>query len=165
MEDDIGPDGQIVVLAHSLGGHIMSNYIYDQQSHKRKSGAGMHGSNLQNMTTMSGFITFGCNIPVFVFSYPEDRVIPINFPGENLPANKHFKTWWYNFYDKQDILGYPMAETSPAYDALARSKKLRDKAINAGGVFTAWNPLSHNAYWRDHDVTDPIARFIKNMLR
>lgn len=165
MEDDIGPDGQIVVLAHSLGGHIMSNYIYDQQSHQRKTGGGRHGSNLQNMTTISGFITFGCNIPVFVFSYPEGRVFPIDYPGANLPTNKQFKTWWLNFYDKQDILGYPMAETSPAYADLAKSKGLQDKRVNAGGLLSAWNPLSHNAYWRDSDVTGPIAQFIQKMLR
>jgi hypothetical protein len=166
MEGDIGPDGQIVVLAHSLGGHIMSNYIYDQQAHMRHNdGQGMHVSALQNMTTVSGIITFGCNIPVFVFSYPEEDVNPIDFPGSRLPADKHFKTWWYNFYDKQDILGYPLADTSTAYATLAKAKKLRDVPINAGGLLNAWNPLSHNAYWRDSDVTDPIIRFVQNMLR
>lgn len=166
MEADIGPDGQIVILAHSLGGHIMSNYIYDQQAHMRRNdGQGMHGSALQNMTTVSGLITFGCNIPVFVFSYPEEDVTPIDFPGTALPDAKRFKTWWYNFYDKQDILGYPMADTSPAYGDLSKAKKLRDVSINAGSTFSAWNPLSHNAYWRDSDVIDPIVRFIQNMLR
>lgn len=165
MEGDVGPDGQIVVLAHSLGGHIMSNYIYDQQAHKRRTGQGMHSSALQNMTTISGLITFGCNIPVFVFSYPEEQIKPIAFPGSALPDKKHFRTWWYNFYDKQDILGYPLAETSPAYATLVKTRKLRDVPINAGGLLTAWNPLSHNAYWRDSDLTDPVIRFIQNMLR
>lgn len=165
MEKDIGPKGQIVILAHSLRDHITSNYIYDQQSYLVRKKVGMHSSNLQNMTTVSGLITFGCNIPVFVFSYSEEDVIPIGYPGSNLPANKKFKTWWYNFYDKDDILGFPMADTSRAYGALAKSTGLVDDSINACGFFDAWNPLSHNAYWRDNELTDPIVHFIKNKLR
>lgn len=113
---------------------------------------------------MAGFVTFGCNIPIFTFAYPADKVFPVAFPGTDLPASKRLKTWWYNFYDRDDVLGYPLAQTSPAYQALSDAKGLRDVSINAGSPFTSWNPLSHNAYWKDDDFYEPVSRLIKAFL-
>ncbi|MDE0348067.1 MAG: hypothetical protein OXI66_20155 [Boseongicola sp.] len=36
LAKDLGPDAPIVIIAHSLGGHIMSNYIYDQQKRRQR---------------------------------------------------------------------------------------------------------------------------------
>ncbi len=165
LEGDIGPDAPVLVVAHSLGGHIMSNFIYDQQAHRRRMGHGRFGTALQNAETVAGLMTFGCNIPVFVFAYPAADVRPINFPGTALDAKLHFKTWWYNLYDRDDVLGYPLKDIGPHYKALHDSKGLRDVSVNAGNFLTSWNPASHNAYWKDEDVYKPVGRFIQNMGR
>ncbi|MGB5660030.1 MAG: hypothetical protein WBO54_11155 [Thermoanaerobaculia bacterium] len=67
---------------------------------------------------------------------------------------------WLNFYDPGDILGYPLKPISEGYAEVVT----RDIAINAGGVFSSWNPLSHNGYWTDNDFTQPVAHFISSFL-
>ena len=66
----------LVVMAHSLGGHIMSNYTWDAQ--KTPSDA------YEDMGWLAGMITFGCNIPLFTFAH--ETVEPIAFPGHKLTA-------------------------------------------------------------------------------
>ena len=162
---DIGSDAPILIVAHSLGGHIMSNFIYDQQAQVRRIGHGRFPAALQNTATVAGMITFGCNIPVFVFAYPAEDVTPFNYPGTALDPKLQFKTWWYNLYDRDDVLGFPLKDIGPKYAALSDAKGLRDVSVNAGGLLTSWNPASHNAYWKDEDVYKPVGRFIQNMGR
>jgi len=72
--------------------------------------------------------------------------------------------WWQNFYDKDDVFGYPLGEISPGYEALKNKGELSDKSINAGGFLTSWNLLSHNAYWKDADFYRPVARLIDKAI-
>lgn len=163
LERDVEPGAPLVVLAHSLGGHIMSNYIYDACKNCDKIDAEMGiKTDFQKMKTMGGFVTFGCNIPLFTFAYPAEKVFPISFPGTSLPKEKQLTPWWLNYYDKDDILGYPLKEIGPNYNKL--SKQLEERPINAGNAFTSWNPLSHNGYWKDDDIYRPVARFLAKFL-
>ncbi len=159
LEGDVEQDAPLVILAHSLGGHIMSNYIYDVM--KTPS---LAPTIFQRLKTMGGFVTFGCNIPLFTFAYRPNKIFPIKFPGTNLPADKIFSPWWLNFYDKDDILGYPLKDIGPNYEKLVDSRQMRETPINAGGALSFWNPLSHNGYWRDDDFYRPITRFLKKFL-
>ena len=155
LKDAVGDRAPLVVIAHSLGGHVMSNYIYDaQQENKNGTGA---ATPIQRMETVAKFITFGCNIPVFVFAYPESDVRPIAYPGSKLPTRLKMKPWWYNYFDRDDVLGFPLRDVSPRYAAMANDNRLADVEINAGSILTSWNPLSHNAYWTDEDFYRPVA--------
>ncbi len=168
MEDvrtQVGDRAPVLLLAHSLGGHIMSNYIYDLQSHLRHTGQTLHNTPVRNMQTVAGIMTFGCNIPIFLFAYPQNLIKPIDPPNSELPHALKPRTWWYNFFDKHDVLGYPLRDCAPAYDQLEANNELRDVSINSGNIFTSWNPLSHNGYWKDPDFYEPVGRKIKNMLR
>ncbi|TMV08828.1 hypothetical protein FGK63_06820 [Ruegeria sediminis] len=168
MEDvrvQVGDQAPVLLLAHSLGGHIMSNYIYDLQRHLLDTGQTLHSTPVRNMQTVAGIMTFGCNIPIFLFAYPEASITPIAPPNSALPQGLRFQTWWYNFFDKHDVLGYPLRDCAPAYDLLVASREIRDVSINSGNIFTSWNPLSHNGYWKDPDLYEPVGRMIRNMLR
>lgn len=160
----IGENTPVLILAHSLGGHIMSNYIYDMQAPMRHNGPLVHGYPVDDMQTVAGFVTFGCNIPIFLFAYPKDEIRPIKAPNSALPANLQFPNWWHNFYDKHDVLGFPLGKSSDHYEALVQSGALVDESINAGKIFTSWNPLSHNAYWTDKDLYIPVSEKIKTIL-
>ena len=103
-------------------------------------------------------ITFGCNIPLFTFAYED--VKPIKFPAEQLEDPARSKSQWLNFYDPDDLLGYPLKPINDAYDAVVKS----DLPINAGSIFTSWNPLSHGGYWTDNDFTNPVSEFIADFL-
>ncbi len=160
LEADCEPGTPLIVLAHSLGGHIVSNYIYDMGNVP-----GAVATPFQRMEQLMFLVTFGCNIPVFVFAYPPEEVFPISRPGTGLPPDKTMNPWWLNFYDRDDILGYPLKDVGPKYQALSDAKELRDIRINAGGFLDAWTPFSHNAYWKDADLVDPVVRLAKAALR
>lgn len=165
LEGDIGPEGPVLILAHSLGAHVMSNYIYDLQRFAARAGQGRFGSPLQNMQTVAGLMTFGCNIPVFLFAYPPAEIVPIAFPGTGLPKDQQIMTWWQNFYDKQDIMAYPMGPAAPCYAAMVADRQLRDVPIHLGGpVCEKWDPLSHGSYWDDAELSTPVAHYITKML-
>jgi hypothetical protein len=143
----------LVVVAHSLGSVIISNYIWDEQ--KRK---GLGTNSFDRMELLSGMVTFGSNIPLFTLALPEVR--SIEFPPAILPENLKARAKWLNFFDADDVLGYPLKPLSPSY-AQAVSE---DIEINVGGLFTSWNPISHNEYWTDDDFTKPVTRLIRDLI-
>lgn len=159
LKNDTQKEAPLLVLAHSLGGHIMSNYIYDMTKAPIKP-----TQNFQQLRTMAGFITFGCNIPLYTFTHDEKKIIPIKFPGTSLPPARRHSPWWLNYYDRDDVLGFPLAKISPQYQVLADKGGLKEVAINAGTLLESWNPTSHNGYWRDDDFYKPVARFMKKFL-
>jgi len=67
----------VVVLAHSLGAHIMSNYIWDRQ-HWSGTGA----DPFARIDSLLGMVSFGCNIPLLSLSYPIAK--PIYLPGQSV---------------------------------------------------------------------------------
>lgn len=165
MEADIGRDGPVLILAHSLGAHIVSNYIYDLQRFMGRTGAGRFGSPLQDMRTVAGLMTFGCNIPVFLFAHRQEEIVPIAYPGADLPEDVQIMTWWQNFYDKQDILAYPMGPVAPCYGQMVSERALRDVPIHLGRpVAQGWDPLSHGSYWDDAELIAPVVHYINKMM-
>lgn len=179
LEGDLSPDAPIMVFAHSLGGHIMSNYIYDLQDRPATAGRpakapafhatrddqplAMPSSNLQRMKTVVKFVTFGCNIPVFVMGYPGDEVLPILAPHDALPPALQKPTWWHNYFDREDILGFPLAEIGAAYGAL-EGNGLEDLKISAGWGLASLTWASHNNYWHAASMHNRVAPFISEAL-
>ena len=162
VNDDSAP---LIILAHSLGGHMMSNYIYDLQNNMAVATAA--ANDFEQFKTFAGFITFGCNIPLFTLAY--DPVVAINFPPPEIVGTPlGAKAKWRNYYDPDDILGYPLkligrppaAGGGPSYDDVVDE----DIPINVGGWLSSWNPVSHNGYWTDNDFTKPVAKFIAGFL-
>lgn len=154
------PEGTpLVVMAHSFGGRIFSNYIWDIQS-------GQLGfeTPFANLQTMARFVTFGCNLPLFTFSFPPEEVEPIAFPGTALPAELVSEPWWTNYYDKQDLLAYPIAPVGPKYTELANRGELLDVLVNVGGPLKSWNTLSHDEYWTSGQFTKPVGAMLKRLV-
>ena len=76
-------------------------------------------------------MTTGCNIPLFVAAH--DPVVPIDPPATGFE--------WHNYYDPDDVLGWPLAGLGDDYGRL-----VTDHPINAGGsvldwFLKSWNPL------------------------
>ena len=137
----------LVVMAHSLGGHIMSNYIWDIQKNRAVATPGDNA--FEKMRRLRGMITFGCNIPLFTFALDDAK-----------PIKLHADAKWNNYFDPDDILGYPLKAISDKYRAAVH----RDIPINVGGVFASWNPAAHGKYWTDNSFTKPVARQLKKLL-
>jgi hypothetical protein len=150
-------DRPVIVMAHSLGSVIMSDYIWDRQ--KKLSGDAYGKTKFERMETLAGFITFGSPIPIFTLAYTPVR--SIKFPPKNLPDNLSKKARWLNFYDSDDVFGWPLKHLSKSYEA----RPIEDKPINVGGILTSWNPTCHFKYWTDNDFTDPVAQYISEILK
>ena len=111
MLEEVSP---IVIIAHSLGATIMSDYIWDHQKEIVENGDRIRA----NIPTLTGFITFGCSIPLFSlnYEYPE----PIQFPGNSFDIT-HLPSKvarWLNFVDRDDVLGWPLKAFYESNDRL-----------------------------------------------
>ncbi len=177
------PEIPVVVIAQSLGGHVISNYIWDAQSDSRPNGtectrgvwtkdeasdptaaaAEEEDEGDRETDPVEAFLrlkslrflyTTGCNIPIFVASFPESEIVPIT-------QNKwgyDFK--WKNFFDDDDVLGWPLKPLSDAYkDAVCF-----DKRINAGNLLVSWTPFSHGRYWTDNELLTELVADLESLL-
>lgn len=154
LRTEMGGDRPIVMLAHSLGSTIVSNYTWDEQRHPTPG-----ASAVEQMRTLAGIVSVGSNIPLFTLGLPE--VVAIRFPGDLLAAPVAAAAKWLNFFDPDDVLAFPLRPLSPSYAAVVAA----DNAINVGGLFDSWNPLSHDRYWTDNDFTQPVATLIAQLAR
>ncbi|MCI5076089.1 hypothetical protein [Oricola sp.] len=155
-----GSSPPVVVLAHSLGCEVISNYIWDANKETKTYGfwekaerESPQGPRLefQKLTTLKAMITTGCNIPMFIAGLrPEERV-PIDKPTDDFT--------WDNYYDKDDVLGYPLEALSEDY-----GKLVTDHAIRVGNLFTGWNPFSHNEYWKSRTIRNALADQLEHYI-
>lgn len=162
LAQKVRPTSPLVVIAHSLGCHIMSNYIWDAQHHQNNHVIDKN-SRFEQFETLTAMATFGCNMPLFLLSH--NRFVPIGFPANDIaaifpgttPQQLAAVTTWTNFFDRDDVLGWPLSPL-PGYDAI-----VKDVPVNAGG-WLSWSPRSHTDYWTDADVVKPIAATLAKIL-
>lgn len=176
-KQQLTPGGQLVLLAHSLGGHVVSCYLWDAQQAKagmrpaagiwrdiRRFQAGISGDApltdddiaFLRGDRLAALITTGCNIPIFVAAHALEQIVPFQKPNT--------KFIWRNYYDKDDVLGWPLADLSEPY-----ADMVTDIEINAGGgiwgwITSSWNPLSHNQYWPDAKIQQELTSLLRQML-
>ncbi len=147
----------MVVLAHSLGSHIVSSYVWDTQR-GRDTGADPAADPFERMQRLTGLITFGSPIPLFTFAH--EPVLPIAFPDPALPPDLARRARWLNLYDPDDVMGYPLRPLSPQYAATVEA----DVRINVGGLLRSWNPASHLGYWTDRQFVGPVTDQLVRLL-
>jgi hypothetical protein len=128
----VGPTGAVVLLAQSLGGQVMSCYFWD--AGKMRNGqevkVGLWANFEANLTAVLGndastapilgwlqgagvrhILTTGCNIPLFVAAHARNDILPIS-------PNTQFT--WDNYFDEDDVLGWPLSKLSPGYGQVVR---------------------------------------------
>lgn len=172
----IGDDGAVVVVAQSLGGQVFSSYLWDAQRAEAfkleapgatppnhgiwRPGAlearlGRSPSDQERRfllgATLSALVTTGCNIPIFIAAHQDAKVKAIERPNDRFQ--------WLNLFDPDDVLGWPLRPLLGGYESL-----VQDHRINAGGLLTSWNPLSHTAYWTDGDVLGPLVEQLRRAM-
>jgi hypothetical protein len=151
----VDADTPLVVLAHSLGGHIFSNFVWDQQRINKT--ASCPQDPFLALETLAGLVTFGCNIPLFTFAY--DPVVPIRFPGHCLNDPVREQARWLNLYAPADLLGYPLRPL-PSYANVVAE----DRAMPVGRWYQRHTPLSHLEYWDDRHFQRYIASYLEQLL-
>lgn len=170
-------NGKLVILAHSLGGHVFSCYLWDAQQAKAglKPAAGIWRDIKRYQAGISGdspltdddiaflrgdklaaLLTTGCNIPIFVAAHAIEQIVPFTRP------NADFR--WHNYYDKDDVLGWPLADLSASYAALVNDIEVNASSGFFGWLAASWNPLSHNQYWQDSKVITALSTQLTALL-
>jgi hypothetical protein len=161
-----GERAPLCIVAHSLGTVIASNYLYDLMKNGRSFVApevlGRIGpAPLERGETVALFATMGSPLALWSLRYPGFGV-PISMPPPAL-ARHHpaVRSQWLNFYDPDDVLGYPLRPLSRLY----ADSVTEDRPVNVGSWLTRWNPLAHKGYWGDAKVADQIASQLADIWR
>ncbi len=154
-----GPGVPLLIIAHSLGSIIISNYLWDLW--KPAMGATPPMTPLEGGETLAGLVTFGSPMALWslrYYNYGE----PIGFPHRRLKQRfPKIKPKWLNFFDDDDILAYPLRDLNSKY----RKRVSQDIPISVGGFFSGWNPLSHTRYWTDNDFTKPVTELLHRIWK
>jgi hypothetical protein len=160
------PEVPLVVVAHSLGCHIISNHIWDLQCSKHPRQP-KHSNPFERTETLAGIITFGCNIPLFTlaynelhtFNFPRPDLLQYFKPGTTAEQLNH-AAQWLNLYDPDDVLGFPLKTLSADHERAVS----KDEPVNAGNLAVGATPLSHSEYWECDEVTRAIAKLVRGLL-
>lgn len=161
LADIAGRDAPLVVIAHSLGTIVASNFFYDLSRSRSPLGrrvlAAMHlrRGPLEKGETLTCLFTLGSPLALWSLRY-RDFGSPLNVPSPKLATHHRALVrlaGWENYYDPNDILGFPLKKLNPAYGRTVT----RDVPVSVGGMLTRWNPLSHRRYLTDKEITAPIA--------
>jgi hypothetical protein len=184
-------DQPMIFIGHSLGCHIISTYVWDLNKLKQRTAANMESepdaairkewemlkdaSPFRRLDTFAGFVTLGCNIPLFTFTFGPERVFPITapphaglkpaFPGSGLAAPLFEKARWLNFYSKRDLLGFPLKPLNAAY---GNEPRLHDIAVRTETLTSRtvpyWSHLkAHTNYWKNPTVVRQTAALIREI--
>ena len=161
-----GENAPLCIIAHSLGSVMISNYIWDLQHNTDEKNLVADEVNnciedtaIERGETFCKFFTIGSPIALWSLRY-ENFGKPISVPSPDF--KKHYpnaKGEWVNYYDKDDIIGYPLKTLNKDYEKYVT----RDVEINVGGFWSSWNPASHMGYWEDDSVVVPIAESLAQL--
>lgn len=142
----------VVIIAHSLGCQIISNYLWDAKTGKyifeNPDTSDPDKAKFRELITLDNLVTTGCNIPLFISGL--DNRVCFEKPNDNFV--------WDNYYDADDVLGWPLRQLGGTYQII------NDHHVNVGGALTSWNPFSHGAYWDDRDVINPLADILRSKI-
>lgn len=160
---EAGADAPLCVIATSLGSVIAHNYFYDLA--KPHPGAEVKETALERGETLTLFVTTGSPLALWSLRYGDDYQ-PLPFPGAKVSKLYPAATPdWLNFYDKDDVLAYPVGNLTARHRTLVARGLLTDVPVNVGTLLTSWNPLSHSGYWQDADVTQPVTRQLVDLWK
>lgn len=168
----MSPRARVIIVAESLGGHLISNYLWDAQAispnergiwmprHPMCDVYDLEEKRLR-LRYLRQLITVGCNIPLFVSGKPTIQGI--------YNQSRGYSFEWHNIYDKDDLLGWPLQPMGDFYDpsrlGTSYAELVQDQQMNATGGFlptllASWNPLAHLYYLRSPQIIQAIAQKI-----
>ncbi len=160
LNEQVGDQAPLVVIGHSLGTVITSNFFYDLQKDKEQLPYVRKwlrdATPLMKGETLSAFISLGSPLALWSLRY-FDFNKPIQVPSKQFRIsypNAH--GGWWNIFDKDDVLGYPLKSLNKAYEQAV----VEDLEFNTGNLLTSWTPLSHFQYVKDGNTV----RFIVDRL-
>ena len=150
----------MVVLAHSFGSVLMAEYIDTLHRRQKNEGQIAGLTPIEQFDTLAGMITFGS--PLAVYSvYTGHLQTSLSIAGKALSPSIRDAVKWLNFYDKDDVVGYPLKGINEHWHKAVTN----EFEVNVGGATTSWNPACHNEYWSDVDFFRPVAKYLSGLRK
>lgn len=142
----------LVLVSHSLGTVIASNFIWDSQ---RPSSFGRlcfkpAVQSEQILRNLSLLYTMGSPIMVWGLRYT-DGGAPIKVPDF---------CKWYNIYSPQDVISSPIKNINLQYKQMSN---LEDISLPVGGFLTKFTPVAHVGYFEDKRVINHVSNSINRL--
>ena len=147
LEAELGGSSPLAVVAHSLGCKLIFDYLCDAQSGQGVWKGEPPPNHFQQLGTLRLLITTGCNLPLFESATP---------PTERRFFRVSQGFQWINFYDRDDLLGWPLRPLGGRFAELVQDQERN----HIGSMLT-----SHGKYWRDEDLNEEIAAKILELVR
>ncbi|SFI79049.1 hypothetical protein SAMN02799624_02202 [Paenibacillus sp. UNC496MF] len=156
-----GEGAPLCIVAHSLGTIIASNYFYDLQYRKMRPKPADFvrscRSRLVGGETLTHFYTVGSPIALWTMRF-EHFGLPISVPA---PALRPLGIGeWLNFYDRDDIIAYPLKGLNAEYAAAVTE----DVEVRCPGPL-GWTPASHGGYFKSKPMLQRIVQSLDRMSR
>lgn len=127
-----GHNAPLCIISHSLGSVVASNYFYDLQFKRENIGPktmkNTSDTPIEQAETLALFYTMGSPLALWSMRYPNFGM-PIHVPSLGLEKiHPHVQGEWINFYDKDDVLAFPLKSLNGYYQAAVA----KDIEVNAG---------------------------------
>lgn len=141
LAEEIGPDSPVIMVSHSLGTVIASNFIWDHQHDTTP-----RATPMEALKTLKGLITMGCPLALYSSRWPNG--------GEAIQATSAGVRWW-NLIAKNDVLAWPLTCINASYSREVE----QDLPVSVQGILR-WTPAAHGSYWDSTDVADKLGEMI-----
>lgn len=176
----------ILAVCHSMGCHILSSYAWDAQNRPARifnRRGDRKTSPFARLDCLASVIFTGCNLPLLAAGVPREEKVPLKIVRD--PARWGLGQRWLNFYDPDDLLGYPL---EPEYESYWTGQHPKQAALHeelgrdpAGEIRVQDNryelkgplglpspagltPMVHNRYWTSGEVLSSVERAIRDLL-
>ncbi|WP_226701902.1 hypothetical protein [Microbulbifer elongatus] len=160
----------VILLSHSIGCSILSNYLWDAQrptiSHGiwRDGGPkGVHKGSAKDLflrgKTLAHWYTLGASNPLWTAAMARDQIQAVT------SDTRGYNFRWKNFYHPDDLFGWPLKPLSPSYNqAVYRDFETRPLADWSAA---SWGPqlVSHDGYWQSEMVQKMLVEDVKEVLK
>ncbi len=160
LANQAGPDAPLCLISHSLGTIITSNFLYDLQCGKTppriRGIIDQSSTPLENGETLTHLYTMGSPIALWTLRY-NDFGKPISVPAPNLRDQEIGE--WVNFYDKDDVVAYPIKNLSELYAEAVKD----DIAVRNPGLLSGTPLGSHGGYYQSDEVIERIVQSLAEM--
>ncbi|TFE23191.1 hypothetical protein [Cohnella luojiensis] len=155
-----GPDAPLCLICHSLGTIITSNYLYDLQcgkiSPRIREIIDMNNTPLERGETLTHLYMMGSPIALWTLRY-HDFGKPVTVPAPNLRGQEIGE--WVNFYDKDDVIAYPIKNLSEQYAEVVKD----DIEVRNPGLLSGTPLGSHGGYYQSDEVIERIVQSLAEM--
>ncbi|WP_105103077.1 hypothetical protein [Microbulbifer pacificus] len=160
----------VILLSHSIGCCILSNYLWDAQRATINHGIwrdggpkGVHKGSAKDLflrgKTLAHWYTLGASTPLWTAGLARDQIQAVT------SDTRGYNFRWKNFYHPDDLFGWPLKPLSPSYNqAVYRDFETRPLADWSAA---SWGPqlVSHDGYWQSEMVLKSLVEDVTEVLK